>query len=69
MNGNETIVGGTYPQRIYGCLKTLEHVLLKNFHSVIWSSFVPAFDGSKQNKVSQSQEKSLDKIYFEFANN
>ena len=25
MNGtNETIVGGTYPQRIYGCLKTID---------------------------------------------
>ncbi|CAF0706992.1 unnamed protein product [Brachionus calyciflorus] len=61
MNGtNETIVGGTYPQRIYVCLKTLEHFLLKSSECVIWSSFVPAFTGSSKQKTSQkTQEKSL----------
>jgi acyl transferase domain-containing protein/NADPH:quinone reductase-like Zn-dependent oxidoreductase/thioesterase domain-containing protein/acyl carrier protein len=45
-DANETIVGGTVPQRIVECLKTLEHLMLKSCQprdaAAIWSSFVPA---------------------------
>ena len=45
---NDIVVGGTVPQRIVSCLKTLEHLMLKSTETLtmrdtaIWSTFVPA---------------------------
>jgi NADPH:quinone reductase-like Zn-dependent oxidoreductase/thioesterase domain-containing protein/acyl carrier protein len=62
---NDTVVGGTVPQRISSCLKTLEHLLLKSTEprdSAIWSTFVPAermsSAGGFKSTPSQ-QQKSL----------
>jgi len=45
-NGNnESVIGGTAPQRLQSCLKTLEMLLLKSAEpkdTAVWSSFVPA---------------------------
>jgi len=59
---NDTIVGGTRPQRITECLKVLEHLMLKSKQdqdsSAVWSTFVPAerkkHSEMKQQKVEQS---------------
>ena len=62
MNGsNDTVVGGTLPQRIYGCLKSLEFMLLKSKtdQSATWSCFVPAFNGADQSSPKEESEKSL----------
>ncbi|CAK9300196.1 unnamed protein product [Gordionus sp. m RMFG-2023] len=52
MNGNETVVGGTLPQRINSCLDTLD-LLLSSSHPII-SSYVLA---EKGGNTSQTQSK------------
>ncbi|RNA09364.1 fatty acid synthase [Brachionus plicatilis] len=62
MNGsNETVVGGTLPQRVYGCLRTLEHLLLISNaeQCATWSSFVPAFSGADKHSQKPDTDKSL----------
>ena len=60
---NDTCVGGTMPQRIASCLRTLEHLLLvtttmseseSDAVSAIWSSFVPAAKQTAANALTSS---------------
>ena len=53
MGNNETVIGGTLPQRITSCLDTLDHFL--NQPQPVVSSFVPA------EKVTSSSHKASDK--------
>jgi len=56
---NESIVGGTMPQRIQSCLKTLELLLLKSAEpkdTAVWSSFVPAERTYTNQYVQQQQQ-------------
>lgn len=40
MGGNDTVIGGTLPQRITSCMETLDHFLCQ--HKPVMSSFVLA---------------------------
>jgi fatty acid synthase, animal type len=58
---NETAVGGTMPQRIQSCLRTLELILIKSqtpstTPSSVWSTFVPCERREQQQNESQSQK-------------
>jgi acyl transferase domain-containing protein/NADPH:quinone reductase-like Zn-dependent oxidoreductase/thioesterase domain-containing protein/acyl carrier protein len=65
---NEAVIGGTRPQEIASCLRTLELLILKSAEQRdqgVWSSFVPAekyvsigqFNGQQTNM--QQQQKSI----------
>lgn len=58
---NDTVVGGTLPQRVYNCLRSLEFLLLKSKteHSATWSCFVPAFNGAGQSSSRAECDKNL----------
>ena len=53
MGSNDTVIGGTLPQRITSCLETLD--LFLNQSAPVVSSYVPA------EKVQSSSHKSSDK--------
>ncbi|WAR19701.1 FAS-like protein [Mya arenaria] len=59
MGNNDTVIGGTLPQRISSCLATLDTFL--NQSAVVVSSFVPA----EEDKIKQEKEKEhhLNAIY------
>lgn len=64
---NETVVGGTMPQRIASCLKTLEHLMLKSYEpkqTGIWSTFVPA-EKIMENELKQEMKQQMKKSIVE----
>ena len=57
MGGNETVIGGTLPQRMTSCLNTLDRFL--NGHHPVMSSIVLA---EKETKVSSGSDGKPDLV-------
>ncbi|KAK3092037.1 hypothetical protein FSP39_024632 [Pinctada imbricata] len=57
MGGNDTVVGGTIPQRMASCLVTMEQLLLQT--QPVVSSFVPASKETRRSTGEEGEKKSM----------